>query len=168
MGARGVAHQWTDAEDEIIRNGYAEGTPVRVLATQLGISTWSISKRAGKIGADHAARSRVQAAVEANRIDGKARRQKLIERIYTRSEAIMERLEAPEFVTLVPTAPGVQSRTVLDFVPPADERALANSLSSYLGTVERLEKIDADNGAADARSMLERLATALGVTGPAQ
>lgn len=153
-----MASSWTPERDQIVRDGYAAGTPVRQLAKTLGIDISTVSKRAQTLGARSTARAQVAQAVAAKKLDAKARRADILARLYTRAETVLARLEADTFRTLVPVAPGEQQPRNLDFVPPPDERYLSSSLSSYLSSAERLEKLDADTGLTDAVGMLDKIA----------
>lgn len=151
---------WTPERDQIVRDGYANGTPVRQLAAQLGCGTSSITRRAQALGVTTTAGDQVRAAVAAKQLTAKQRRTAVLDRLYTRAETVLTRLEADTFTTLTMSA-GSQLTQELTFVPPQDERHLSSSISTYLASAERIEKLDADAGTVEAVGMLDRIADAI-------
>lgn len=152
---------WTDEHDTAIRDGYAAGTPIRQIATNLGISVGSVSQRARKIGATSTARTIVAAAAEANRLDAAARRAALAVDLLGDVERLRTQLWLPhtyfdwggkdhdfaEHTTPEPT--------------PTDKLKLAQASSTLIGSIERLTKLDADAGVHEAVGMLDGIAAAI-------
>lgn len=127
------------------------------IAKTLGVGAASVTRWANREGIafDRAATAQ---AVAAKVIDAKARRLGIVARLYDRAETLLNRLEAPEFTTLVRGAQGRENERTLKFVPPQNERDLASSMSTYLTSAAKLEAIDATpEGTTEAESVLDRL-----------
>lgn len=110
------------------------------------------ARRVSELAAEHghsfeAGRARMAKATEAIRIDNAARRASIVERQYKRIEAILARLEAATFKTILKGESGVDETHQLDFVPTTDERNLADAMSRLAVSATKLEAVDA---AADA------------------
>lgn len=144
--------------DDTLRELHAEGLGCNEIARRVGLDGGTVSRRCKALGLKFD-RAQTAMASKARLEDARARRVNLVHRLYDRAEAILARLEAEVFKTLVQTEPGVQTPTTLDFVPPSDERYLAHSVGSYLQAAARLEAIDADH---DRNGELAELAVGLG------
>ncbi|TQJ60491.1 hypothetical protein FBY30_2759 [Arthrobacter sp. SLBN-83] len=154
----------TQADRDIVLALHAQDKGRNDIVRETGYSTAWVSKVVKEAGLSFARSDRIKAATEAKTQDNKARRAKLVGRMYDRAEFILNRLEAPTFSALVPTGPGQQSPRDLDFVPAGEERNLATSVAVYLDKAMLLEKVDAVPERSEAQSMLSRLAEQLGVT----
>lgn len=150
---------WTDADTARLRELHAAGATLNACAKTMRRSRATISKYAARAGLTWD-RTRTHAATQAKVIDAKARRRAILDRLYTRAETVLGRLEANTFTTLVMSA-GSQVTETLTFVPPQDERHLSSSVATYLTSVERLEKLDADHGVEQARGMLDQIGRAI-------
>ena len=144
------------------RELFDQGLGCNAIARELGVAPATISAWAKREGIEFD-RAQVAAANNAKVIDGKARRLALQERAYTRAESLYDRLEAPQFNTLVRTDVGVEKPQQLDFVPPQNEREIAQSIQTHIGVAVKLEQLDGTLGQDDATSMLARLGQALGI-----
>lgn len=158
-----MARTYTDAEKQAAVALYETDGPSAV-QKKLGIPKGTLDRWVKKAGAQTVRNDRTHEATKAAQMDNKLRRQDIISKMYTRSNTVLDRLNAPTFRALVPVAPGRQEPQDLDFVPATEERALSGSVGTYLTSAANLEKLDADNGAAEAVSMLGRLAGELGVS----
>lgn len=152
----------TDEQRARIRALHAQGKGRNQIAAELGMSAGSVTKVCAEMGLSFE-RTAVAAATEARVIDLKARRAALVDRGYRRVEHLYERLEAPMFRTLVRTEGGGEAPDSLGFVPTQAERDLAQAISTHLTSAAKLEAVDSDDGASDARSMLAKLGAALGI-----
>jgi len=138
------------------------GKSCNAIAKELGVSVSTISGWAKREGLSFD-QSATEDAVRVRRNSRAARRADIIDRLYDRTEAILDRLEAAEFDTLGTGEYGATREMTLRFVPTADERALAASLNTYLERAARLELVDDGEGVAEADSMLGRLAKRFGL-----
>ena len=154
----------TQADRDRVLTLHAQGTTRNDIARETGYSTAWISNVVKAAGLTFERSEQVKAATAARVEDNKARRTKIVERLYKRAETLLDRLESPSFAALVPTGPGIQSPRDLDFVPAGEERNLATSVAVYLDKAMLLEKVDAVPERSEAQSMLGRLAEQLGVT----
>lgn len=154
----------TQADKDTVLALHAQDISRNDIARQTGYSTAWISNVVKEAGKSFTRSDRVKAATEARVVDNKARRAKLVGRMYDRAEFILDRLEKPTFSALVPIGPGQQSPRDLNFVPAGEERNLATSVAVYLDKAMLLEKVDAVPERSEAQSMLSRLAEQLGVT----
>ncbi|WP_122262198.1 helix-turn-helix domain-containing protein [Ornithinimicrobium cerasi] len=154
--------RWTPADDDTLRALHAQGRTLHAIAGEMGRGKATISAKAAEMDPPLSwARDQVANATQAKVVDAKARRADVKLRLLSRAEHLLSRLEATEFTTLVPDGPGVQASKTLPFVPPDDEKALSGALASYLASYDRLEKLDGDNGVADAVGMLDKIADAI-------
>jgi predicted transcriptional regulator len=144
------------------RELFDRGFGCNAIARELGVAPATISAWAKRESLSFD-RAQVAAANNAKVIDGKARRLALQERAYTRAESLYDRLEAPQFKTLVRTDVGVEKPQQLEFVPPQNEREIAQSIQTHIGVAVKLEQLDGTLGQDDATSMLARLGQALGI-----
>lgn len=152
--------RWTPAQEAELRDLHGQGLTLTAIAKQIGRDKGAVSVKAKTMGLTWD-RSATAAATRAKVADAKARRATIKLRLLSRVEHLLDRLEAEKFTTLVPDGPGSQGTRTLTFVPPDDEKALATSMSSYLASYDRLEKLDGDGGVADAVGMLDKIADAI-------
>lgn len=154
----------TQSDRDRVLELHAQDVTRNDIARQTGYSKAWISGVVKAAGKTFERSEQVKAATQARVEDNKARRSKIVSRLYQRAETLLDRLEAPTFEALVPTGPGIQSARELDFVPAGEERNLATSVAVYLDKAMLLEKVDAVPERSEAQSMLGRLAEQLGVT----
>ncbi|UFS59486.1 hypothetical protein [Subtercola endophyticus] len=140
---------------------FGEGLGRNQIAAAVGVSAGTVTKLCVDMGLSFD-RSATKAATSARVTDLKARKLAIVERLYARSEKILDRLEADTYTYRMPTEFG--SELVHDDDPPADaERNLSSSISTYLVSAQKIESQFADPGLAKVRSMMEKMAEALGL-----
>ena len=139
-----------------------EGKGRNEIHRETGISAATITKIAAEEGHSFDA-SETEAAVNVRRTSRAARRSDIIDRLYDRTEAILDRLEADEFSTLASGEYGLSITLTLGYVPTVDEKNLAASINTYLDRAAKLELVDDGDGVAEADSMLGRLAKRFGL-----
>lgn len=148
------------------RELFDAGMSCNAIAKELGVSPSTISGWAKREGLSFN-RAATEDAVQAHRVTRAARRAEIIDRLYSRSETVLDRLEAETYSYTV-TIPGKGSEKIEDVAPPAaDERSLAASINAYLTLAARLELVDDGDGLAPVESMLGRLAQRFGLVGDA-
>ncbi len=140
----------------------AEGKGRNEIAREVGISTRQVDKIAEDEGHSFDA-SATETAVNARRTTRAARRADIIDRLYDRTEAILDRLEADTFDALGTGEYGASRELTLSFVPTVDEKNLASTINIYLDRAAKLELVDDGDGVAEADSMLGRLAKRFGL-----
>lgn len=162
-----AARPWTDADTARLRELHGQGKSLHQIAAEMDRSKSTISRHADRASLTWD-RTSTATATQALVADNRARRAALVHRAYTRAEHVLDRLEAATFTTLVPCGPGQQEAQSLDFVPPQEERSLAQAVSTYLASAARLEAIDSDAGTDAAKAMLTDLFAAIrDAAGPA-
>lgn len=150
-------------QGERARDLFNQGASCNAIAKELEVAPSTISNWAKKAGLSFD-RKQTAKAVAAHRIDRAAARADIIDRLYLRSQAILDRLEADTYVYYV-AVPGEGTERVEDSDPPAiDEKNLASAIGIYLDKAARLELVDGDAGEDAARSMLAELGAFLGVS----
>lgn len=143
------------------RELHAAGKSCNAIARELGCSSSTISRWAKREGLSFD-RSETAAMVSALRIDRAAVRADIIDRMYTRSQKILARLEASSYTYRAPTKDGTEVVTE-DSAPPIDEKNFASAIAVYLDKAARLELVDSDSGVSGAKSMLADLGKAFGI-----
>ncbi len=119
------------------------------VAKQLGIPKNTVAGWARKAGTRTVRPERVRAAIEAKVADGKLRRVAIVQRLYGRTERILDRLEADTYRYVVALKDGTE--VIDDVEPPAEaERHHATAIGIYLDKAAKLE--DYDKSAADTSS----------------
>ncbi|MGW4648055.1 helix-turn-helix domain-containing protein [Kitasatospora sp. NPDC004289] len=147
----------TEAEQALILELHAEGVSRNDINRQTKIGAGTISRVVADAGGTFERAPEVIAATRAIQIDHKIRRQAIVDRLYRRSEAVLDRLESDTYTYHLSGPEGPEEVEAPN--PPAqDERNLANSISSYLASAAKLEAVDAGDGASEARSVLGALA----------
>lgn len=147
-------------QDERARALHREGRSCNAIAKELGVSASTISAWARREGLSFD-RSKTAVAVSARAVDLKDRRQRLIDRLYARAEANLDRVEAP-YRWRVVTGDGHELVTD-DAAPAADELRHSQAVANYLKTAASLAAVDGGRGTDDAKSMLAELGRALGI-----
>ncbi len=153
---------WTAADDTILRALHEAGRSLHSIAAEMQRSKHTISTKAKALGLTWD-RSSTAAATNAVVVDNKARRVAIVARMYTRMEKLQDRLEAPEFRTVLKGTYGIDERVTLDFVPTADERNIADTLSRYVASATKLEQVDAADKPSAVRDLLTGIADRLGL-----
>lgn len=143
-----------------VRDLHAAGNGRNAIAAELGLSTATISRVAKLLGIEFT-RAQTATATAAKVRTLKERRAAIVDRLYSRTEFNLTRLEAESFKTLVRGEGGAEYADTLDFVPPEHERALVGTIQTALAAAAKLELQDADQGVEDARSLLMDLGRAL-------
>lgn len=138
-----------------------EGLPRNEVARRAGLGRGTISGIAKAEGLTFERSVAVKAALEARTVDLATRRQRIIDRAYTRVEHLQDRLEADQFDTVMREPMGAESARRLNFVPTVDERNVADTINRYVVATTRLAEVDADRGDEGARSMIGALAAGL-------
>ncbi|MCI2959537.1 helix-turn-helix domain-containing protein [Agromyces atrinae] len=143
------------------RTLYDQGLSCNAIAKELGVAASTISGWAKREGLSFN-QAKTEDAVAAAKITRAARRGAIIDRLYARTESILDRLESGEYMHRMPSGEGIS--TFYDEHPPAsDERSLSSSIHSYLRDAADLELTDDSNGLAPVESMLGRLAERFGL-----
>jgi transposase-like protein len=142
------------------------GVTRNAIAKQTGVSGGSVTAIARDAGVSFARAHESAAGTQARQHDLRARRARIVDRMYSRMEALQDRLDATEFQTVLKGEGGAEWPRTLDFVPTVDERNIADTLARYTVSAVKLAEVDSDNGVGAVRSLLSSLGAAMGVTRP--
>lgn len=145
-----------------LRRLHADGKGRNEIATLMQRSPRTISTYAEQLGLAFD-RTATAVATEAKKVDAKARRARIVQRLYSRTERLLDQLEGADhhgFKFTTSTVNGIETES-LDHVPGQEEKALSGAITQYMNQAVRLEQIDGDPGVEAARSMLGSLAEGL-------
>lgn len=156
-----AASPLTPEERQQIRDLHAQGLGCNAIARQLGRDRSTISRAAADMGLSFD-RAQTRAATQARREDNAARRTRIIADLYDVIEDDIAQLKATGH-HLAEVSMGKVVRYEVDRLPAQDRKALLTGISSAATTAVRLEQVDANSGASEARSMLSAIADALEV-----
>jgi hypothetical protein len=151
----------TEADRDQVRELHAQGLTRNAIATEIGRSAATVTKIAGQLGLSFD-RAVTQAATAAKVADARLRRRGIIERLYAQAEKQLERLECGQHKMAEVSMGSVVHYTV-DEPPAADVHRLMGAINAAATGAVKLEQVDADSGATDARSMVSALAAGLQV-----
>lgn len=155
----------TDEDREGVRRLAAQGLGRNAIARELKRSPRTISVIAAQLDPPVLFdRTMTAVATEARIMDGKARRAAIVERLYARTERLLDQLEGAEegvFKFTTGTGQGIETET-LDHVPGQEEKALAGAITQYTNQAVKLEALDAGSGHDEDRGILAGIAKALG------
>lgn len=145
-----------------LRRLHAEGKGRNEIATLMKRSPRTVSVYAEQLGLAFD-RTATAVATEAKKVDAKARRAQIVQRLYGRTERLLDQLEGADrggFKFTTSTVNGIETES-LDHVPGQEEKALSGAITQYMNQAVRLEQLDGDPGVEAARSMLGSLAEGL-------
>ena len=165
-----MARPWTPEDDQRLRDLHATGKSLHAIAQEMSRGKATVSGQSKALGLSWA-REQVHAATTAKVRDAKARRAAALEAELEILELAQARVldamrRRSSWRTVMRGEGGAEHTDDLDFVPSRDLRDETSSRNAMAGIIAKLDTDD--NGATEARSMLERLADTLGVTGPEQ
>lgn len=158
------ARPWTPHDDDRLRELHAAEQSVRTIAHELDRSRTATARRLAHLGLSAADRTRTAAATAARVTDARARRATLRANLLADAERTRTQIWQPhtyfdwggkdhdfaEHTTPEPT--------------PTDKLKLAQTVATLVGTIDRLERLDADAGVHDAVGMLDQIAAAIRTT----
>lgn len=153
----------TDHERERIRELHDQGKSLTGIARELGRAKSTVGKAADAMGLSWDT-SRTAPATQVKQASNRERRATAVQRLYTRAERILDRLDADVFKAVGFSKDGYAKVTEIaaDAIPGAEERALAGMAVNLLNAAARLEAVDAghtDN--TEAKGILGRLDEAM-------
>lgn len=158
---------WTDEQIATMRRIAAEGGSASDAGKALGRTKGAIAGKAKREGISFGLtpdrKAMTQAATEKALVTNAERRQRTITRLYEHAERALDRLEADRFQTLVKSLGGGQEVRTLPFVPTEDARNLYGSIANMASSAARLENVGHKEANETQRSVLEDLATRLGI-----
>lgn len=150
----------TQADYDQVRALHAEGHGRNEIARRLKRSPRTISVLAQEMGLDFD-RTHTAVATEARKIDARARRAAIIDGLYDVAEDDIAYLKQGGDYELAEVSMGDVVRYAVDRLPAQDRKALIGGISTATTAAAKLEAIDNDGGANEAKSMLGQLAAGL-------
>ena len=157
-----TAVNWTPDMDANL-HAWAKQVPspsVAKQARELGIGLGTAARRRKHLGI-YSDTTATESAHKAKRADASIRRAGLEHRHLDRIDHILARLEAPSFKTVMRGEGGREEAVTQDFVPARDERDLSGAITQHWGALERVRRMDTNNGTSEAVSMLGGIAKLL-------
>ena len=134
------------------------------IARKHGVSVSTVSKIAKDEGlTDAFDRTQTENATRAKQIDNKARREALRERLLDKASDLLDMMDQPYLVYAFGGKDNDYNEHLLNKPPATDLRNLMTSAAVAIDKHAVLEKLDTDDGAAGAKSMLGQLGAALQV-----
>lgn len=152
---------WTSSDDDQLRELHAAERSVRQIAATIDRSRTGTARRLAHLGLSSANRSRTEAATHAHVVDAKARRATLALEHLSDAERLRRQLFAPTVVFNFGGKDNTYEQRTLDKPPIADQLKLVQAVGAAVATLERLARIDADNGVDEAVGMLDTIAAAI-------
>ncbi len=150
-----------DAEDAaVLLRMHSEGASLVSIAKKLERSPATVSlhaKRAG-LGFD---RSKTEKATHAAVADAKARRAALALDLLRDAERLREQLWSPTKVYNFGGKDNTYAERTVAQPPHAEQLKIVQAVNTTIGALERLDKMDADNGIDAAVGMLDGIAKAI-------
>ncbi|AQS72348.1 helix-turn-helix domain containing protein [Streptomyces pactum] len=153
---------FNDEEIEELKRLHTEGLGRNAIAREMGRSLRGVSVHAERLGLTFD-RTMTAVATQAKVTDAKARRAAIVQRLYARTERLLDQLEGADdgrFKFTTSTVNGIETES-LDHVPGQEEKALSGAITQYMNQAVKLEQLDGDPGVEAARSMLGSLAEGL-------
>lgn len=158
--SRRSPRKWTDADEEVLKRLYAQGRSAHSIAQELGRSKGTISHYSKLLGLSWD-RERSAAASSANHLDAKSRRALLRLNLLADVERLRQQVWQPAIVYNFGGKDNTYEERTLDRPPVQDQLKLMQSVSTGVSTIERLEKMDADEGIEAVVGMLDNIAAAI-------
>lgn len=140
-----MARPWTQEDTTRLTELHAAGKSLHAIAADMGRSKSTISEYAQKAGLVWD-RAKTAAAAEAVSVDNKARRVRIVARLYTQVETELDGLEEASdetpWRTILKGEYGTEHQADLPFVPPRDRRDVSDIISRHMITATKLEAVD--------------------------
>lgn len=132
-------------------------------ARQTGIPKGTIDTWRRRDGVKTSVTKNTREASDRQKETFRERRYNIIHRLYDIAENSIELLENPkQYQTIGKAEFGVEVGKKFGFVPAREKQQEATAIGIMLDKAERLEKQDADNGARETTSLLDKLAAQIG------
>lgn len=119
---------------------HAQGVGRNDIARQTGLGAGTVTAIIQRAGLSFD-RTATRAATKARQDDLADKRSRAMVGMYDQSLAILRRLAAPEFRTVLRGEMGVEETRTLEFVPPRDLRDLSDAASRLALAAARLEQV---------------------------
>ena len=151
---------WTTDDDDLLREHVADGLSMAKTAPGDGPGLSTVEEHA-KILKLSWARSATPEAIAATKADERARRSRYRAGLMDDLERLRAQLWAPTLVHRFGGRDNTFATATLDQPAIADQLRLVQAIGAGMATLERLEKMDADQGVSDAVSLIDGIADAI-------
>lgn len=148
--------RWTNEDTEKLLELHKLGKSASDIARTTGWSVGTISRRAAREGVTFD-RSMMEVPIQANRMDIRVKREQLKEHLISDALKLREQLWEPYMVYNIGGSQNIYTEREMPQPPSADKAKLMNALTAAVSSYDRLEKLDADGGVAEAIGMIDRL-----------
>ena len=152
--------RWTDTESEALKRLHGQGRSLHSIAAEMARSKATVSRYAKALGLSWD-RSMQAHAVEAHQLDAKSRRALLRLNLLDDAERLRRQLWEKTLVFNFGGKDNTYEERFLKKPPIADQLRITQSVSTVVTTIERLEKMDADEGVEAVVGMLDKIAEAI-------
>ncbi len=139
-----MAHTWGEDDDEALLRHHAEGLTMAAAAQAIGASKGQVQVAAQRLGLSWDRAPQVRAAAEARRADAKARRATLKLDLLDDLERLRGQLFSEAMVFNFGGKDNTYAEATLPEPPTADKLKLVQAMNTTLGSIEKLERMDAD------------------------
>lgn len=153
---------WSKKDDSTLRRLHAKGLSQAAIAREMGWSSHTIGSRSRPLGLEWKGATRATAAQVARVFDLKEARTDVERRIYGQAGALLDRLEAQTFETILKSMGGEEGEATLDFIPARDYKDMAASLAQLLSQAHAIADRDDDGGATEAAGIVNTILFAVG------
>lgn len=153
---------WTPDDDTRLRELHTAETPVRKMAADLDRTRSAVARRLTHLGLT-STRTQTVAATAANMADAKARRAALQLNLLEDAERLRAQLWQPHTYFDWGGKDHDYDEKVMPEPTPADKLKLMQAAGAAVDRIIKIDTHDAGHGVPEAVSMLDRLATALGL-----
>lgn len=161
-GRRAPDAPYTDDEREAVRSRHAGGMGRNQISRETGIHTRKVSKIAEELGLTFKRAAWVREAVDAKRVDAKARRAALQLALLGDAERMREQLWSACVVYNFGGKDNTYEEHPLTEPSFRDKREIMTAVGIAVDRAVKLDQYDADPGVDAAKSMLGALAAGLG------
>jgi len=151
---------WTPDDDADLRRAVALGKSISQTAKAMGRNESVVKDHAKALGLSWN-RDVPMAATKAQQADLRARRARFSEELMTDLERLKQQMFRPVTVYNFGGKDNTFEEAVIDQPPIADQLRLVQAMQVGVSTIEKIEKMDADQGVADAAGLLDKIADAI-------
>lgn len=157
--------RWTPELEQQLRDLHAQGHTLTAIAKQLDRDKGSVSRKAKLMDPPLTwDRSATAAATQAKVLSTKARRAQLKSDLLEDAARLRKQLFASTVVFNFGGKDNTYEERTLNQPPHADQLKIMQAVSTAITAYDRLEKLDGDNGTAEAVGMLDKIADAIKAT----
>ena len=152
----------TEETRQLIKTLHAAGKSCNAIAKEAGVAASTVSKICKQSGLSFD-RTNTRAAVASHAIDAKARRAELKALLLEDAHRLRAQLWMPAQLVNFGGKDNTLNSTTLPEPLFVDKKNILTAVGIAVDRVEKLEKLDNDNGVQDAESMIQKLIDGIGI-----